>query len=103
LINLEHYFSFHHDDETFHNPQRSSKWKTQICGWLFRRVERCTHNAISMWKIEIPIVSKAEKSEKMHKSIKKHVIKWNDKGWKGGARLHNVWALHEMNDGIKGS
>jgi hypothetical protein len=55
-----------------------------------------------MWKTQIPIVSKVEKNGKMHKSIKKHVIKSNDRGWKGGAQLHNVWALHEMNDGIKG-
>jgi hypothetical protein len=26
LIDLEHYFSLHHDDETFHNPQ----WKLQV-------------------------------------------------------------------------
>jgi len=37
------------------------------CGQLFQRVERCTHNAISMWKTQIPNVSKLEKNGKMHK------------------------------------
>jgi hypothetical protein len=38
---------------------------------MFQRVERCTHSAISMWKTQIPIVSKVEKNGMMHKNIKK--------------------------------
>jgi hypothetical protein len=75
LTNPKHCLSLHQDDETPHNPQCKFQVEDTNCGQLFQRVERYTHNVISMWKTQIPIVSKVEKSGKMHKSIKKWAIK----------------------------